>query len=147
MACLGKYLVINATILCFVCSFELKADSNQFFLNGATLLNLCGSQSLEKQAACEGYIIGVQDSIYSGHLKNHINICFPKGVGTRQLRLNFIDYAKRNAEALHYAAEGLVAESVAGIFSCKTQNKNIENQFNKFAPSYLGCNSLLENCS
>ena len=44
------------------------ASSNTFFLNGSTLLQLCTSQSLEEQAACEGYILGVQDSIFSGHL-------------------------------------------------------------------------------
>jgi hypothetical protein len=64
--------------------------------------------------------LGVQDSIFSGHLSEYLNICYPAGVGTRQLRLQFIQHANTNPAKLHFAAEGLVAESVAMIFSCQT---------------------------
>jgi len=104
-----------------ICLAPLVAlgGASTFFLNGSTLLQLCASDSLEQQAACEGYILGVQDSIYSGHLSKYINICFPAGVGTRQLRLQFIQHANNNPAKLHFAAEGLVAESIASIFSCR----------------------------
>jgi hypothetical protein len=102
--------------------------ANTFFLNGSTLLQLCTSQSLEEQAACEGYILGVQDSVFSGHLSDYVDICYPNGVGTRQLRLQFIQHANANPAKLHFAAEGLVAESVAMIFSCPIEQAAPEQQ-------------------
>ena len=112
------------------CTIPVTAmgGANTFFLNGSTLLQLCTSQSFEEQAACEGYIIGVQDSIFSGHLSEFVEICYPAGVGTTQLRLQFINHASSNPAKLHFAAEGLVAESVAMIFSCPEPKDASESQ-------------------
>ena len=125
MASRGRWAHLFLASLFYFCPSIAVASSNTFFLNGSTLLQLCTSQSLEEQAACEGYILGVQDSIFSGHLSDYVNICFPAGVGTRQLRLQFIQHANNNPAKLHFAAEGLVAESVASIFSCRA--KAVEN--------------------
>ena len=146
MEYLGRNFILGLSAVCFFSSSQTMAESNQFFLNGSSLLNLCGSESLEEQAACEGYIIGVQDSIFSGHLQGYVNICFPKGVGTRQLRLNFIEHAKKNPSILHFAAEGLVAQSIAELFACKTGNEQKGFPNSNMSTSSLGCNSLLEKC-
>ena len=128
MAFLGKWLGLVLVIISHLSPSVALGGANTFFLNGATLLQLCASQSLEEQAACEGYILGVQDSIFSGHLSKYVNICFPAGVGTKQLRLQFIQHANNNPAKLHFAAEGLVAESVASIFSCKVEPTEIGEQ-------------------
>ena len=128
MASLGSWPHLFLASLFFLVPSVAFSGANTFFLNGSTLLQLCTSESFEEQAACEGYILGVQDSIFSGHLSDYVNICFPAGVGTRQLRLQFIQYANNNPAKLHFAAEGLVAESVASIFSCKVEPTEIVEQ-------------------
>ena len=128
MASLGSWPLLFLASLFFLVPSAAFSGANTFFLNGSTLLQLCTSESFEEQAACEGYILGVQDSIFSGHLSDYVNICFPAVVGTRQLRLQFIQYANNNPAKLHFAAEGLVAESVASIFSCKVEPTEIGEQ-------------------
>ena len=128
LASLGSWTQLFLASFFFLVPSVAFCGANTFFLNGSTLLQLCTSESFEKQAACEGYILGVQDSIFSGHLSDYVNICFPAGVGTRQLRLQFIQYANNNPAKLHFAAEGLVAESVASIFSCKVEPTEIGEQ-------------------
>ena len=121
LASLGSWTQLFLASFFFLVPSVAFCGANTFFLNGSTLLQLCTSKSFEEQAACEGYILGVQDSIFSGHLSDYVNICFPAGVGTRQLRLQFIQHANNNPAKLHFAAEGLVAESVASIFPCPTE--------------------------
>ena len=128
LASLGSWTQLFLASFFFLVPSVAFCGANTFFLNGSTLLQLCTSESFEEQAACEGYILGVQDSIFSGHLSDYVNICFPAGVGTRQLRLQFIQYANNNPAKLHFAAEGLVAESVASIFSCKVEPTEIGEQ-------------------
>ena len=53
------------------------AGSNVLFFNGGQLYNMCKDTNTINQAACEGYILGVQDTIYSGYLSQHFNLCFP----------------------------------------------------------------------
>jgi len=120
LASLGNWMRILVFSSLWLIPSVSWGGANTFFLNGSALLQLCTSQSFEEQAACEGYILGVQDSIFSGHLSEYLNICYPAGVGTRQLRLQFIQHANTNPAKLHFAAEGLVAESVAMMFSCQT---------------------------
>ena len=97
----------------------LSAGSTKYFYNGTKLYNLCRSDTPINEALCEGYILGVQDSIYSGHLSDHFSVCLPEGVEVDQLRLQLINFIENNPNIMNFAAEGLVAKSLETSYSCK----------------------------
>ena len=97
----------------------LSAGSTKYFYNGTKLYNLCRAETTINEALCEGYILGVQDSIYSGHLSDHFNVCLPEGVEPDQLRLQLIKFIENNPNIMNFAAEGLVAKSLETSYACK----------------------------
>ena len=98
---------------------NLLAGSSKFFYTGTKLYNLCRADTPIDEALCEGYILGVQDSIYSGHLSEHFDVCLPEGVEPGQLRLQLIKFIENNPDIMNFAAEGLVAKSLETSYSCK----------------------------
>ena len=97
----------------------LSAGSTKYFYNGTKLYNLCRAEIPIDEAFCEGYILGVQDAIYSGHLSEHFSVCLPEGVEPDQLRLQLIRFIKNNPDIMNFAAEGLVAKSLETSYACK----------------------------
>ena len=97
----------------------LSAGSTKYFYNGTKLYNLCRAGNPIDEALCKGYILGVQDSIYSGHLSQHFSVCLPEGVEPDQLRLQLINFIENNPNIMNFAAEGLVAKSLETSYSCK----------------------------
>ena len=69
----------------------LSAGSTKYFYNGTKLYNLCRAESAIDEALCEGYILGVQDAIYSGHLSDHFSLCLPEGVEPGLKETSFFD--------------------------------------------------------
>ena len=103
----------------FLIGSSLIAGSTKYFYNGTKLYNLCRADNLIDEALCEGYILGVQDSIYSGHLSEHFNICLAEGVEPDQLRLQLVNFIENNPDIMNFAAEGLVAKSLETSYACK----------------------------
>ena len=101
---------------------SLSAGSTKFFYNGTKLYNLCRSDNPLDEALCEGYILGVQDSIYSGHLSNYFSICLPEGVEQDQFRLQLVKFIEANPDIMNFAAEGLVAKSLETSYACEKTN-------------------------
>ena len=97
----------------------LSAGSTKYFYNGTKLYNLCRADTQIDEALCEGYILGVQDSIYSGHLSDHFDVCLPEGVEPDQLRLQLINFIENNPNIMNFAAEGLVAKSLETTYACR----------------------------
>ena len=97
----------------------LSAGSTKYFYNGTQLYNLCRAETAIDEALCEGYILGVQDAIYSGHLSEHFSICLPEGVEPDQIRLMLIRFIENNPDIMNFAAEGLVAKTLETSYSCK----------------------------
>ena len=97
----------------------VSAGSTKYFYNGTKLYNLCRADNLIDEALCEGYILGVQDAIYSGHLSDHFSVCLPEGVEPDQLRLQLINFIENNPNIMNFAAEGLVAKSLETSYACK----------------------------
>jgi len=97
------------------------AGSNVLFFNGGQLYNMCKDTNTINQAACEGYILGVQDTIYSGYLSQHFNLCFPNGVTPAQLRLQTIKFMEANPNTMNFAAEGIIAKMLEVSFACKKE--------------------------
>ena len=107
------------SFLLFSIGSSLTAGSTKYFFNGTKIYNLCRADNLIDEALCEGYIMGVQDSIYSGHLSDHFNICLAEGVEPDQLRLQLVNFIENNPDIMNFAAEGLVAKSLETSYACK----------------------------
>ena len=89
---------------------------------GLVRRRMLGDNKLENaidEALCEGYIVGVQDAIYSGHLSDHFNLCLAEGVEPDQLRLQLLNFIETNPNIMNFAAEGLVAKSLETTYACK----------------------------
>ena len=108
------FVLINLMIL----GTFLSAGSTKYFYNGTKLYNLCRAENAIDEALCEGYILGVQDAIYSGHLSDHFSICLPEGVEPDQIRLLLIRFIENNPDSMNFAAEGLVAKTLETSYSC-----------------------------
>ena len=113
--------VIKLTLLFYLTSLGsfVWAGSTKYFYNGTKLYNLCRAENAIDEALCEGYILGVQDAIYSGHLSEHFSVCLPEGVEPDQIRLQLIRFIEQNPDIMNFAAEGLVAKTLETSYACK----------------------------
>jgi hypothetical protein len=113
---------------CFVLILSLfsvvHASSSEAFLRANQLYSLCSSEVKLDNAVCKGYILGLNDSMYSGHLSNVFQVCYPDGLTIEQLRLVLIKYMEAVPEKLHFVAEGVIAEGLATVFQCQKLETN-----------------------
>ncbi|XDZ68829.1 Rap1a/Tai family immunity protein [Alphaproteobacteria bacterium LSUCC0226] len=112
---------LTASIFNMLLAGLALAGSNVLFFNGGQLYNMCKDTNTINQAACEGYILGVQDTIYSGYLSQHFNLCFPNGVTPAQLRLQTIKFMEANPNTMNVAAESIIAKVLEVSFACKKE--------------------------
>ena len=114
-------ILIKLIVLVYLTSVGsfLLAGSTKYFYNGTKLYNLCRAENTIDEALCEGYILGVQDAIYSGHLSDHFSVCLPEGVEPDQIRLQLIRFIENNPDIMNFAAEGLVAKTLETSYACK----------------------------
>ena len=94
------------------------SQENTYFLTSKSLLTYCQSNLPAEDGICQGYLAGVADSVYSGHLEDFISICVPKGVTTAELKALFISYAMEYPEFFERAADGLFTDALVSKFSC-----------------------------
>ena len=123
--------IIKKTIKIFSCFTIIltlisgvQASSSEAFLRANQLYSLCSSESKLDNAVCEGYIIGVNDSVFSGHRGNIFKVCYPAGVTIEQLRLILVKYMETVPDKLHFVAEGIVTEGLATVFQCQVNESN-----------------------
>jgi len=114
------YLFYLSFIIFIVFFKSTYAGSNVQFLNGEKLLEICRDSKEVNQAACEGYILGIQDAINSGHLEKHLSLCFPKGVSPKDLRLNLINFIEVMPQTAKFSGESVVAKSLELHYKCKS---------------------------
>ena len=114
-------ILIKLVVLIYLTSIGsfLSSGSTKYFYNGTKLYNLCRAENVTDEALCEGYILGVQDAIYSGHLSEHFSVCLPEGVEPDQIRLQLIRFIENNPDIMNFAAEGLVAKTLETSYACK----------------------------
>ena len=109
------------SFIIFIVFFKnIYAGSNVQFLNGEKLLEICRDSKEVNQAACEGYILGIQDAINSGHLEKHLSLCFPKGVSPKDLRLKLINFIEVMPQTAKFSGESVVAKSLELHYKCKS---------------------------
>ena len=114
-------ILIELIVLVYLTSIGsfLSVGSTKSFYNGTKLYNLCRAENTIDEALCEGYILGVQDAIYSGHLSDHFNVCLPEGVEPDQIRLQLIRLIGNNPDIMNFTAEGLVAKTLETSYACE----------------------------
>ena len=116
-----KVHLFYLSFIIFIIFFKnTYAGSNVQFLNGEKLLEICKDSKEVNQAACEGYILGIQDAINSGHLEKHLSLCFPKGVSPKDLRLNLINFIEVMPQTGKFSGESVVAKSLELHYKCKS---------------------------
>jgi hypothetical protein len=112
------------TFSCFILIFLLNtgvhSSSSAAFMKANQLYSLCSSDQAIDHSICEGYIIGINDSIFSGHLGNIFQVCYPEGISITQLRLVMVNYMETIPEKLHFVADGIVGEGLATVFQCQS---------------------------
>ena len=114
------FRLINFSLVFLILFINVSfSGSNVQFLNGAKLLSICEDTNTANQAACEGYILGIQDAINSGHLSKFFNLCIPNGVTPKDLRLKIINFIRTNPQTINFGGESVVAKSLELNFKCK----------------------------
>ena len=111
-------ILLVAQIFFFSGTNLVSSEDNTYFLTSESLLTYCQSNLPAEDGICQGYLAGVTDSVYSGHLGDFISICVPKGVTTTELKTLFISYAIEYPEFFERAADGLFTDALASKFSC-----------------------------
>ena len=112
-----KFLLLTQIFVLNGNSFA-SSEENTYFLTSKSLLTYCQSNLPTEDGICQGYLAGVADSVYSGHLSDFISICVPKGVTTTELKALFISHATEYPEFFERAADGLFTDALALKFSC-----------------------------
>jgi hypothetical protein len=119
LAFLGSACRIILLAFATMLSQPVSAGSNMIGMSGNSLYAECTNADMVRIAKCEGYILGVQDAIYSGYLTQYFSLCFPPAVEVQQLRLQLIKFIENNPDLMNFAAEGLVAKSLENKYACK----------------------------
>ena len=117
---LFKFMRILSLAQIFVLSGNnlVGSEENTYFLTSKSLLTYCQSNLPAEDGICQGYLAGVADSVYSGHLSDFVSICVPKGVTSQELKALFISYATEYPEFFERAADGLFSDALASKFGC-----------------------------
>ena len=85
------------------------------FFNGSTLYNFCRDTNIAHQSACEGYILSINDNMFSNEYKNDYKVCYPKGVSPAQLRLQLVKYIENNPDYMNKPANTIVIQHLLFI--------------------------------
>ena len=94
------------------------AASNNLFFTAAQLLSYCKSNNLYEQGICDGYIIAVNDVIFSIN-KKKTDICIPQNLSIKEIRLSVLSFIIDNAELMSVEANKVVGKFFIDNFKCK----------------------------
>ena len=111
-----KLLIL--TLLSITILNKTYAASNNLFFTAAQLLSYCRSDNLYEQGICDGYIIAVNDVIFSIN-KKKTNICVPQNLSIKKIRLSVLSFIIDNAELMSVEANKVVGKFFVNNFECK----------------------------
>ena len=95
-----------------------NAASNNLFFTAAQLVTYCKSDNLYEQGICDGYIIAVNDVIFSID-KKRTDICIPQNLSIKKIRLSVLSFIIDNAELMSVEANKVVGKFFVNNFECK----------------------------
>ena len=102
----------------FFVSTKTYAASNNLFFTTAQFMTYCKSENFYEQGICDGYIIAVNDVIYSLK-KEKTNICIPENISIKNIRLSIVNFIIDNAELMSFEANKVVEKFFVSSFKCK----------------------------
>ena len=111
-----KFLIVILISITFL--NKAHAASNNLFFTAAQLLTYCKSDNLYEQGICDGYIIAVNDVIFSID-KKKTNICIPQNLSIKKIRLSIINFIIDNAEIMSVEANKVIGRFFINNFRCK----------------------------
>ena len=97
---------------------KTNAASNNLFFTAAQLVTYCKSDNLYEQGICDGYIIAVNDVIFSID-KKRTDICIPQNSSIKKIRLSVLSFIIDNAELMSVEANKVVGKFFIDNFKCK----------------------------
>ena len=97
---------------------KTNAASNNLFFTAAQLVTYCKSDNLYEQGICDGYIIAVNDVIFSIN-KKKTDICIPQNLSIKEIRLSVLSFIIDNAELMSVEANKVVGKFFIDNFKCK----------------------------
>mgnify|MGYP006446326713 FL=1 len=106
-----------AIFLSVLISNKVLGASNNLFFTSAQLISYCKSDNLYEQGICDGYIIAVNDVIYSIDQKK-TNLCIPQNLSIKNIRLSIINFIIDNAELMSVEANKVVGKFFVNDFGC-----------------------------
>ena len=107
-------------IICFNLFLINKsiAASNNLFFTTAQFMTYCKSKNIYEQGICDGYIIAVNDVIYTLD-KKKVYICIPQNIPIKKIRLSLISFVIDNAELMSLEANKMIGKFFLNSFKCK----------------------------
>ena len=110
--------IISASLLVIFITTKSYSASNNLFFTTAQLMTYCKSENLYEQGICDGYIIAINDVIYSLK-KENTNICVPDNISIKNIRLSIVNFIIDNAELMSFEANKVVEKFFVSSFKCK----------------------------
>ena len=107
------FILLSITIM-----NKSNAASNNLFFTAAQLVTYCKSNNLYEQGICDGYIIAVNDVIFSIN-KKKTDICIPQNLSIKKIRLSVLSFIIDNAELMSVEANKVVGKFFVNNFKCK----------------------------
>ena len=107
------FILLSMTIM-----NKTNAASNNLFFTAAQLVTYCKSDNLYEQGICDGYIIAVNDVIFSIN-KKKTDICIPQNLSIKKIRLSVLSFIIDNAELMSVEANKVVGKFFVNNFECK----------------------------
>ena len=97
---------------------KTNGASNNLFFTAAQLVTYCKSDNLYEQGICDGYIIAINDVIFSIN-KKKTDICIPQNLSIKEIRLSVLSFIIDNAELMSVEANKVVGKFFIDNFKCK----------------------------
>ena len=94
------------------------AASNNLFFTTAQFITYCKSKDIYEQGICDGYIIAINDVIYTLD-KKKVNICIPQNISIKKIRLSLISFVIDNAQLMSIEANKMIGNFFLNRFKCK----------------------------
>ena len=110
--------IISVLLLVIFITTKSYSASNNLFFTTAQLMTYCKSENLYEQGICDGYIIAINDVIYSLK-KENTNICVPDNISIKNIRLSIVNFIIDNAEFMSFEANKVVGKFFVSNFKCK----------------------------
>ena len=110
--------VLILILLSMTIMSKTNAASNNLFFTAAQLVTYCKSDNLYEQGICDGYIIAVNDVIFSIN-KKKTDICIPQNLSIKKIRLSVLSFIIDNAGLMSVEANKVVGKFFVDNFKCK----------------------------